>query len=115
MSAVYVSNLVINSGVDFAQTFTLEDSQSNSIYDLTGYTVSAQMRKYSGSSNAINFTSSITYPATLGKILITLSSAQTTDIKPGRYVYDVVVQHNGNSKKTRVIEGMVLVREGVTR
>lgn len=115
MSAVYVSNLVINSGTDFAQTFTLEDSQSNSNFNLSGYTVSAQMRKYSGSSTAINFTSSVVTPASAGRILITLSSAQTTDIKPGRYVYDVVVQNSANSAKTRVIEGMVLVREGVTR
>lgn len=113
MSAVYVSNLVINSGTDFAQTFTLEDSQSNSNFNLTECTVSAQMRKYPGSSTAINFTSSVINPASSGKILITLSSAQTTDIKPGRYVYDVVVTQS--SIKTRVIEGMVLVREGVTR
>jgi hypothetical protein len=113
MAAVYVNNLVINSGTDFSQTFTLESNDNDSALDLTGYTVSAQMRKYSGSSTFTTFASSILSPTTLGKIVISLTSSQTVDLKPGRYVYDVVITIN--SVKTRVIEGMVLVREGVTR
>ena len=44
MAAVYVNNLVINSGSDFSQSFTLEGSD-NSALNLTGYQVNAQMRK----------------------------------------------------------------------
>lgn len=113
MAAVYVNNIVINAGSDFSQTFSLEETDTNSALDLTGYTVSAQMRKYAGSSTAITFSTSVTSPASLGKIIISLTSAQTVDLKPGRYVYDIVITRN--SIKTRVIEGMVLVREGVTR
>lgn len=113
MSAVYVNNLVINAGTDFAQTFNLETTDSNSSLNLTGFAVSAQMRKYAGSSTATTFTTSIPQPSTLGKIIISLTSAQTVNLKPGRYVYDVIITKDG--VKTRVIEGMVLVREGVTR
>ena len=113
MASVYVNNLVVNSGTDFSQTFTLESNDNDSALDLTGYTVSAQMRKYSGSSTSTTFTSNIASPRTSGKIIISLTSNQTVDLKPGRYVYDVVVTRD--SVKTRVIEGMVLVREGVTR
>lgn len=113
MAAVYVNNLVINAGANFSQTFNLQSSDTNSALNLTGYTVSAQMRKYAGSSTAITFTTDIVSPGTLGKIIISLTSLQTTNLKPGRYVYDVVVTQS--SVKTRVIEGMVLVREGVTR
>lgn len=113
MAAVYVNNLVINSGANFSQTFNLESGNSNSALDLTGYTVSAQMRKYAGSSTATTFTSDIVSPGSLGKIIISLTSEQTSNLKPGRFVYDVVITKN--STKTRVIEGMVLVREGVTR
>jgi hypothetical protein len=113
MAAVYVNNLVINAGSDFSQTFNLETSDTNSALDLTGYTATAQMRKYAGSSTATDFTTSISTPSNLGKIIVSLSSAQTTNLKPGRYVYDVVITRN--SIKSRVIEGMVLVREGVTR
>lgn len=113
MAAVYVSNLVINAGSDFSQTFNLENTDSSSSLNLAGYTVSAQMRKYAGSSTATTFTTSIPQPATLGKIIISLTAAQTVDLKPGRYVYDLIIIKDG--VKTRAIEGMVLVREGVTR
>jgi hypothetical protein len=113
MAAVYVNNLVINSGSDFSQSFTLEGA-NNSPLNLTGYEVDAQMRKWSGSSIAITFITSIELPSTSGRILISLSSSDTVNIKPGRYVYDVMIA-NSSGIKNRVIEGMVLVREGVTR
>jgi len=72
------------------------------------------MRKWSGSSTATTFTTSVEFPSTSGKILILLSSADTVNIKPGRYVYDIVITDSFGIKN-RVIEGMVLVREGVTR
>lgn len=113
MASVYVSNIVINSGSDFSQKFTLESSDTNSALNLTSYTVTSQMRKYAGSSTAVDFTTSIVSPATNGEISITLTSEETEVIKPGRYVYDIVIEKD--STKTKVIEGMVLVREGVTR
>jgi hypothetical protein len=114
MAAVYVNNLVINSGSDFSQSFTLEGSDDNSPLNLTGYEVDAQMRKWSGSSSAITFTTSIEFPSTSGRILLSLLSEETLSIKPGRYVYDVVIT-DSFGVKIRVIEGMVLVSEGVTR
>ena len=114
MAAVYVNNLVINSGSDFSQSFTLEASDNNSPLNLTNYTVDAQMRKWSGSSTAITFESSIEIPSTNGRILISLPFTDTVNIKPGRYIYDIVIT-DPFEVKSRVIEGMVLVREGVTR
>jgi hypothetical protein len=111
--AVYVSNLVVNSGTDFNQIFTLQSSSSNSALNLNGYSVKAQMRKHAGSTGVTTFTSSI-YDANYGKIQIGLSTTSTSSLKPGRYVYDVVITDNAN-KMSRVVEGMVLVREGVTR
>jgi hypothetical protein len=114
MAAVYVNNLVINSGSNFSQTFTLEGSDDNSPLNLTGYAVNAQIRKWSGSSSAINFSTNIIAPSTSGKISIGLTSGQTVNLKSGRYVYDILITDTFGIKN-RVIEGMVLVREGVTR
>lgn len=113
MAAVYV-NLVINSGADFSKTFTLEDPESNSLRNLSGYQVNSQMRKWSGSSNYISFTSTIQLPTTSGKVNISLTADQTKNIKPGRYIYDLLMT-DSFGKKSREIEGMVLVTEGVTR
>ena len=44
--AVYVSNIVINSGTTFSETFTLESAETNAAFDLTGYSGAAQMRKH---------------------------------------------------------------------
>jgi hypothetical protein len=114
MAAVYVNNIIVNAGSDFSQSFTLEGSETNSSFDLTGYTVAAQMRKWAGSSNAIDFDAVISFPASAGNILLKLTAEQTKNIKPGRYIYDVVITDPTNIKN-RVIEGMVLVTEGVTR
>lgn len=113
MAAVYVNNLVVNSGSDFNQSYDLEGI-NNSPLNLTDHQVNAQMRKWAGSSVAITFTTSILYPSTNGKILILLSSEDTANIRPGRYVYDIIIT-DSFEVKTRVVEGMVLVREGVTR
>ena len=114
MAAVYVTNIVINSGADFTQSFNLESSDTESPLDLTGYQVNAQFRKWSGSSTSVSFAATVTNPPTLGKVYLSLSPEDTVSLKPGRYVYDILLTDD-YGVKIRVVEGMVLVREGVTR
>jgi hypothetical protein len=114
MAAVYVNNLVVNTGADFNQTFTLEATETNSVLNLTGYTIASKMRKWSGSSSSIPFVSTILSPRSSGRVSIGLTSGQTAELKPGRYIYDIIITDPDNVK-SRVIEGMVLVREGATR
>jgi len=111
--AVYVSNLTVNTGTTFSQIFTLESADTNSATDLTGFTASAQMRKHPGSSSATDFTTSI-INATAGRIRVGLTTSQTSVLKPGRFMYDVLVT-DPSGEVTRVLEGSVLVREGVTK
>ncbi len=113
MAAVYVSNLVINSGATFQQQFNIEGSTSNAATDLTGYHIAAQMRKHAGATGVTTFTATIT-DADDGAIRVGLSSVTTATLKPGRYVYDVLLTDPSN-EVTRVVEGSVLVRQGVTR
>jgi hypothetical protein len=112
MSATYVSNLVINTYTDFSQIFTLEDTNSNAALNLEGYSVSSQMRKHPGSSTATTFDTTI-YDELTGQIRVGLTTTQTAELKPGRYVYDILLT-NTYGEVSRPIEGMVLVREGVT-
>jgi len=114
MAAVYVNNLIVNAGSDFSQSFNLEGGDSNSILDLTNYTVVSQMRKWSGSSSYISFTAEIVKPPTEGQVLLYLTAAQTKNIKSGRYIYDVVIIDNYGIKN-RVVEGNVFVRVGATQ
>jgi hypothetical protein len=111
--AVFVSNIVIEQGFDFDTTFILEDTTTGDYLDLTNYTVSSQLRKTYTSSSAVSFTSIIANP-TLGQVQISLGSTVTSDIKSGRYVFDVKVISSGGSI-SKVVEGAALVRPGVTR
>ena len=111
--AVYVNNLIVNAGTDFSQTFTVEDSTTNAAKNLTAHSAASQMRKHAAAVGVTTFTTSIVNAAG-GQIRIGLSTSQTAELKPGRYVYDVMLTAADNSM-SRIVEGMVLVREGVTR
>jgi len=111
--AVYVSNIVINTGTTFSQNFTLENANTNSLLNLTGYTVTSQMRKHPASTGVTTFTTSVA-DVTGGQINIGLSTTQTATLKPGRYVYDVLITDNSGTID-RVVEGMVIVSQGATR
>ena len=118
MAAVYVSNLVINTGSTFSQTFNLQSTETNSAMDLTGYTPTSQMRKWAGASAKTDFSAVIPDPKTAGKVTISLTASQTAELKGGRYVYNILITGDGDSAPNTtdsVVEGMVLVREGVTR
>jgi hypothetical protein len=110
--AVYVSNIVIEQGYDFDTSFELEDSRSNSPLILTNASTEAQLRKYYGSSTSVSFASTITNPSQ-GIVSISLTSAQTVNIKPGRYVFDLKITNE--DKEFKALEGAALVRGGVTR
>ena len=106
-----IANLTIDQGASFTSDVTVKDANANA-FNLTGYSIEAQMRKHASSTGVTTFTSSISDAAS-GKILVGLPSTETVNIKPGRYVYDIVVTLG--AIKTRVVEGSALVREGVTR
>ena len=111
--AVYVANLQIETGVDFEHLFSLGDNDNNTVLNLSGFTVDSQVRKWAGSNTAVSFASTVPSPLD-GEIRVSLGSTVTTDMKPGRYVYDVVLTDTTGTKY-KVVEGMVLVRAGVTR
>jgi hypothetical protein len=115
--AVYVSNIVIDQGFDFSTIFGLEDARTNSALNITGYGITSQLRKSPSSSTAVSFASSIVDPL-VGAIKISLTDEQTLNLRPGRYVYDVMLEYGGlgsGGAKYKAMEGMVLVRAGVTR
>jgi len=111
--AVYVVNLIIDQGSDFNQSFNLESSATNAALDLTGYTGSAQIRKHASSRKFYDFT--VSFPNRVGGVVkLTLTDTITSRIKPGRYIYDIILTDSSGLKE-RVVEGSVLAREGATK
>tara|TARA_B100000029_G_C17200166_1_gene824068 strand:- start:123 stop:464 length:342 start_codon:yes stop_codon:yes gene_type:complete len=111
--AIYVTNLTIHTGTDFDQVFVLADDASESILNLTGYTSSAKMKRHGTSATSTSFTTSFTNIAG-GKVKIALTAAQTAELKPGRYLYDLILT-NSSGENIRVVEGEIMVKKSVTR
>lgn len=114
MSQTFVVSLLVYTGTDFDQTFVLEDVQSNTIKDLTGYTACAQMRRYESSAKTADFLVSFANDRTTGRITISLLSSTTKNLKPGKYFYDVLI-NDPDGTITRAVEGTMTVKRAVTR
>ena len=110
----YGVNLVVNTKTDFTSTFkVVRPDKSN--FDFTSYTASSSMGKSTsiGSSMGVagNFTVGFTN-RTDGEFKITMSKSITEDLKPGRYVWDILV--GSGSTVYRLVEGNVTVISGVS-
>ena len=111
--AVYVNNLTVNSGTEFSQPLTIMDNTGTNPLNLTGYACSSMVRKHELSTNkTAEFTVGIT-SAAKGLVTLGLASTVTSALKEGRYVYDVMLITDMNMKSV-VVEGMALVRPGIT-
>jgi len=114
MTPVFVTNLTLYTGTDFAQTFVLEDTSTNSILDLTGYTGKSQLKRYESSNKAAEFTVTLANEPTTGRLSIEMLSAVTSTLTPGKYYYDLLLK-NPSGTVSRALEGHILVKKSVTR
>jgi hypothetical protein len=106
------SELNLEQYANFSTTVNVEDS-SGAALNLSGYSAASQIRKSYYSTTATNFTASISGIAN-GEVTISMTAANTANMTPGRYLYDLVIT-SPTSIKTRVIEGIVVVLPGVTQ
>lgn len=106
-----VKNFNIDQGANFYSNIQYLDINKIPI-PLTGYNVKAQLRKTYYSANAITFTSNIS-SETYGNISLTLPANTTSNLRVGRYVYDV--KANIGDISYRIAEGIITVNPGVTQ
>ena len=117
--AVYTSNLALTTDSDFSQIFTLENAETNSPTNLTGFTIASSIRKHPAAKRGEGFEATI-INASAGKIRLGMSGVKSRKLadegffRTGRYVYDVVIADSA-SERTKVLEGTVLVNIGVTK
>lgn len=114
MSAAYVVNLTIDTNTTFTQSFNLSND-SGSPLDLSGYDVKSQMRKHPQSSSYVNFIATAISPPSQGVIVIELEPQTSSSLKPGRYMYDVIIKNNSTNEKIKVVEGSAIVSTSITR
>lgn len=106
------SVLYLEQCVDFSTTISIDNDQGNPL-NLSGYSVESQFRKSPYSIHYYTFDASI-QDSSNGIIALTMNSANSSNVIPGNYLYDVVITSSSNTK-TRVIEGTVVVLPGITK
>lgn len=104
--AVAAVNIVIEQGIDYQDVFTVNNPDGSPL-DLTGYTGVAKIRKFPESATSTPFTVGIVSDA--GQVVLSLANTVTANLKSGRYYYDIIIASSVTNKKTKVVDGMVLV------
>lgn len=110
MATVY--NLAIDQGTTFTTTIQVND-ETGTARNITGSEARAQLRRSYYSSSNTQFTANINNP-TDGEIVISLTAGQTSNLKSGRYVYDVELVSNTVTVE-RIVEGIITVYPEVTK
>ena len=103
--------------IEAGATFSLQivvKNDNGTPRNLANHTITSQLRKSYYSSTANNFTISVTDSAN-GNIAMTMTAANTANLRAGRYVFDVEMDDTANSTITRIFEGIATVLPNVTR
>ena len=106
------AELTLEQGASFTTTVTVNGSDGSPT-NLTSYTAAAQLRNSYYSTTANSFTVTVSNAAN-GELTMAMSAANTANLTPGRYVYDLLIT-SPTSIKTRVVEGIVTLLPSVTR
>jgi hypothetical protein len=107
-----VTNLVVYQGADFETTFFVTKDNGSS-FDLTDYSGASKIKKHYESSTSVDINVTINQPETSGAVTLELHNSVTSAMTPGKYVYDVLLT-SPQGIKSRVLEGVLTVVEGVT-
>lgn len=107
------AHLHMEQGVDFSAQIELMSYYNDVMYDLSGATIMASMRKDYTSTVSHDFVCSIDN-ATGGTFVLAMPWEETINIDPGRYLYDVVAE-TSDGGRIRIIEGRITVSAGITR
>lgn len=106
--------LYIDQGTNFNNVINITDDVTNAAVNISGYTAISQMRRSYYSANiSANITCTITDAAN-GELTMSMTAANTANIKAGRYVFDLKVIDTSNIT-SRILEGIVNITPQVTK
>lgn len=106
--------LYIDQGTTFNNIINITDDTTNTPVNISGYTISSQLRRSYYSVNAsANITCTITDAAN-GEVTLSMTAANTSNIKAGRYLFDVETIDTSNTV-SRILEGIITVTPQITR
>jgi uncharacterized membrane protein len=105
--------LDLDQGTDLSYNLDLTQDDGSPL-NITGYIFTSSIRKSYYSANVTaNLTVTIVSAAN-GNVTLTMNSATTSNIKAGRYLFDVKQKDTANLT-TRIVEGIITVLPQVTQ
>jgi hypothetical protein len=108
------TELYIDQGATFNEVILLTDDTTNTPINVLGYIVTSQIRRSYNSANASgNITCTITNAAN-GEITLSMTSANTANMKAGRFFFDVKTL-DVSDVTTRILEGLITITPSITR
>lgn len=103
----------IDQGTDFVTYISLNDDDTNMPQNTAGYTVTGKLRRSLVSANVSETLNCVVSDGANGEITVSLAAANTANLKPGNYFYDIkVVSGNVSS---RLIEGVIIVTPAISK
>lgn len=109
------AEITLDQGTTYSTVITINDEDTGLAVNISGYTISSQIRKSYYSANATaNLTCTIAANAATGNVTLSMNAATSGNISPGRYVYDVL-SVSPASVSTRLVEGIITITPRVTR
>lgn len=110
--AAYIE-LYMDQGTTFSNIINLTDDYTNANVDIGEAVVRSQMRRSYYSANASATINCSITNAAVGEITLSLSAAQTANIKAGRYLFDVEMTKANTT--SRILEGIIVVTPRITK
>jgi hypothetical protein len=102
------TELYIDAGATFNNTITLTDDVTSANLNLAGYTVAnTKLKRAPSSANASGNIINSIIDAGNGTIQMAMTAANTSLVKPGRYIFDVFI--NDGSTVSKVLEGTAFI------
>jgi|TARA_B100000959_G_C14949153_1_gene611134 hypothetical protein len=111
-SAIPSINITIPQGADYNEEFFYTYNDGSAV-DLTGYAVTASLRKHVSAAASTGFSYVGIASSAGGKVKLEMSAAVTGIVTEGRYFYDVKMT-SGNGTVIRLVEGNALVLAGIS-
>lgn len=105
--------LYIDRGSDFSIVLNINDDDTNMAENTAGMIVTGQLRKSLLSVNASANLVCIPGQASEGEIIVSLDAANTANLKPGPYFFDINTRRDNTTSK--LIEGVIYVTHTITR
>ena len=109
-------NITVDIGADYnANVVAYANGSATSPLNLTLYTGNSHVKTsyYHGNSAAIF--NVWMQDVSSGVVNLHLNKANTLNLSPGKYVYDVMLEHSVTGYKLRIVEGVLTATAGVSK